>query len=185
MKKIGELFYKRRRSIYDRIKERALEAGPVLFWRRAFRSTTMQRTQRIIGYLAVWLVLAFSMSAACIRPAIAACETQGHSSVPRACCAVPSQPMCCHAMHRASAHHSAASGHCRLGDCTCQLSAGQNTASLPVTTTELSFPALLVPRSAIFITATPRCIAPLAATYLRLYSTVRCASSPRAPPFQG
>ena len=145
----------------------------------------MPRKLNIIGTLAIWLALTFSMLATCSMPASAECETANRLNVPRPCCAAHTKTPCCHAMNQGGFSHEKASGHCRAGDCPCDLSPGKNTATLPATTVEVSCPAILVTRLAIFASCLLR-RGPLSDAVNPLpQSTPLCTSSPRAPPFQG
>ena len=143
----------------------------------------MPKTQRIIGYLAIWIALAFSTLANC-GPAFA-CETEPGAVSSRPCCAMRSPGSCCHpASHRAS-RLAEGSGKCQMGGCLCNAAPLQNSAPQRSASVELSPLALLTPSPAIFLLTSPQrdlvtvCADPV------LQSVPRSASSPRAPPFQG
>ena len=149
----------------------------------AIRLRSMQTSQRIFWYMALWLAMAFST----LMPgktALANCRMAGHLATRRACCATHSGA-CCHSVQKGSPRCGTSSNSCVTGSCTCDLTPTQGRAPFPRSTVDHSLPAILGSNACMSSAAGSR-RNPLRVDSYRFARTLSLRpSSPRAPPFQG
>ena len=118
-------------------------------------------------------------------PVFADCNTGNQPDSPRACCVVHTHALCCQVTGHTSSRHRVTSNQCRTGNCHCSVAPAQNNELLQATTTECPDAALIVTLPTTFASVSPNRDSPIVVATYPLPSTSLCASSPRAPPFQG